>query len=172
MKDQLYKFIEIDEIDLSLLSNETTYHVKRFGDNSADSYDGETIKRNVKHYSITEILLPIESQEVSDIELEKEADERFIDSETNYPQQCFEDGAKWLRSQMTAKSDAVEWIKVEERLPENRKIVLIFWNYEGKDRITSGSYNCTSKGNEYWAHGAATQLRVTHWKPLPNPPTK
>jgi hypothetical protein len=60
-----------------------------------------------------------------------------------------------------------EWIPVSERLPENRKVVLIHWAYEGRELTTSGSYN---HDGQYWQHGNATQMKVTHWMPLPEPP--
>jgi len=70
-----------------------------------------------------------------------------------------------LKEQLAAKNK--EWISVEDRLPDDREVVIIFWNYENKKRVTSGSYNSS---NNYWQHGNATQLNVTHWMPLPNTP--
>lgn len=60
-----------------------------------------------------------------------------------------------------------EWISVNDRLPENRQLVITYWEYQGVKKVTSGSYNANS---DYWQHGAATQLKVTHWMPLPSPP--
>ena len=59
------------------------------------------------------------------------------------------------------------WVSVEIKMPENRKPVIIRWVYEGKERITSGSYN---EDGKYWQHGNATQMKVTHWQPLPKSP--
>lgn len=60
-----------------------------------------------------------------------------------------------------------KWISVKDEMPDNRQTVIIYWTYEGTKRITSGSYNSNS---DYWQHGAATQLNVTHWMPLPGEP--
>ncbi len=62
-----------------------------------------------------------------------------------------------------------KWISVNDRLPENRKVVLIFWIHNSIERITSGSYH-TGYSYNYWQHGNATQLKVTHWMELPPPP--
>ena len=56
------------------------------------------------------------------------------------------------------------WISVKDKLPTPNEVVLIFWD----NKITSGSYKDFHNG--YFQHGAATQLKVTHWQPLPNPP--
>ena len=60
-----------------------------------------------------------------------------------------------------------KWISVDDFLPLDRDVVIIFWIHENKNRITSGSYNHYGK---YWQHGAATQIKVTHWMSLPDAP--
>ncbi len=85
------------------------------------------------------------------------------------------DYVKWLENKVIADLEIKEplsnqedkWVSVEEKLPKDGQIVIIFWIYENKKRITSGSYNYYGK---YWQHGAATQMKVTHWQPLPSPP--
>lgn len=62
----------------------------------------------------------------------------------------------------------VNWISVEDKLPNDREIVIIYWEYQGVKKITSGSYNAIC---DYWQHGGATQLKVSHWMPLPEPPS-
>jgi hypothetical protein len=57
-----------------------------------------------------------------------------------------------------------KWISVKDKLPTPNEVVLIFWD----NKITSGSYKYFHNG--YFQHGAATQLKVTHWMPLPNKP--
>lgn len=58
------------------------------------------------------------------------------------------------------------WISVEDRLPNDREVVIICWVYQGVIKITSGIYSYSG----YWQHGNATQLEVTHWRPLPSLP--
>lgn len=62
------------------------------------------------------------------------------------------------------KEEIPKWISVEDRLPTPNQVVLIFWD----NKITSGSYKNFHNG--YFQHGSATQLKVTHWQPLPDPP--
>ena len=57
-----------------------------------------------------------------------------------------------------------KWISVKDKLPTPNEVILIFWD----NKITSGSYKYFHNG--YFQHGAATQLKVTHWMPLPNKP--
>lgn len=57
-----------------------------------------------------------------------------------------------------------KWISVKDKLPTPNEVILIFWD----NKITSGSYKDFHNG--YFQHGAATQLKVTHWMPLPNKP--
>lgn len=59
------------------------------------------------------------------------------------------------------------WISVEERLPENADIYLCtLMSYAGKFR-----YIDTLKyiGGFFYENGVGTD-RVTHWRPLPEPP--
>jgi len=72
-----------------------------------------------------------------------------------------------ISEQKTNPKSDMEWISVEKELPVNLATVIIFWEYQGTKRITSGSYNANS---DYWQHGSATQLKVTHWMPLPTQP--
>jgi len=59
----------------------------------------------------------------------------------------------------------MEWIKVEDRLPEIGVNVFI---YESDGMMEIGEYNVDS-----WIESRECILRddVTHWMPLPEPPT-
>ena len=65
------------------------------------------------------------------------------------------------------------WIPVEERLPENNKLVLVWArsNARGADEWSLGSYD-----NGFWALGSyggslvfPSQLEAVAWRPLPEP---
>lgn len=56
----------------------------------------------------------------------------------------------------------MKWISVDERLPEDRKDVLVY--LKGGDFRVS---HCAAGG--YWQIWTR-ELDVTHWMPLPDPP--
>ena len=58
----------------------------------------------------------------------------------------------------------MEWIKVEDRLPEAGVNVFI---YESDGMMEIGEYNV-----DHWIESIEYRLRydVTHWMPLPEPP--
>lgn len=65
------------------------------------------------------------------------------------------------------------WISVEERLPENNKLVLVWARStaRGADEWSLGSYD-----NGFWALGSyggslvfPSQLEAVAWRPLPDP---
>ena len=65
------------------------------------------------------------------------------------------------------------WISVEERLPENNKLVLVWARStaRGADEWSLGSYD-----NGFWALGSyggslvfPSQLEAVAWRPLPEP---
>ena len=62
----------------------------------------------------------------------------------------------------------MEWISVEDKLPENRKYVL-FW--DGKD-VYFGSRHYTSDGFKWFGHNdeSINEVFISHWMPLPKPP--
>jgi hypothetical protein len=66
----------------------------------------------------------------------------------------------------------MEWISVNERMPESRKMVLVF--AKGMNTLTGirmASYDKTEPASMYW-HGIIMghERGVTHWMPLPDPP--
>lgn len=63
----------------------------------------------------------------------------------------------------------MEWISVNDRLPESSVPVLIYFNRCGGD-IDLGRYH-TSGNMPFWSIGAyQLGYEVTHWMPLPDPP--
>lgn len=60
------------------------------------------------------------------------------------------------------------WISVKDRLPEHGKRYLIYATSEsGKNnRITTAAY-----GGHFALSGRCAYWKVTHWMPLPEPPT-
>ena len=59
----------------------------------------------------------------------------------------------------------MEWISVEDRLPEDTKQVLFFWS----NRWFELGYYDGNEWHEWWYNGSIC-LDVTHWMPLPDPP--
>lgn len=61
-----------------------------------------------------------------------------------------------------------KWISVDERLPEDDKDVLVFVPAEKKYSVWPGYlYN----GAWIWCDGHRITQQVTHWRPLPAPPS-
>lgn len=63
---------------------------------------------------------------------------------------------------------AMEWINIEEELPEEGKMVL--WT-DGKE-VTVSAYMGKSKYSLEWSGLKCNTLPITHWMPLPKPPSK
>jgi hypothetical protein len=66
------------------------------------------------------------------------------------------------------------WIPVKERLPEWVETVLVFYPvYNGRARIRLAWLEQIDKNGQGWDLMDGEDLRygVTHWRPLPNPPT-
>ena len=66
------------------------------------------------------------------------------------------------------------WIPVNERLPEFDETVLVFYPvYHGPARIKMAYIEQIDKNGRGWdlLDGEDLRYEVTHWRPLPNPPT-
>ena len=68
----------------------------------------------------------------------------------------------------------IDWISVEDRLPPLDKRVIAFGGYYGAG---SAHYTADFDGNDYWqCHFVLPTtnkyVEVTHWMPLPEPPTE
>jgi hypothetical protein len=59
----------------------------------------------------------------------------------------------------------MNWISINEKLPEVGQFVLVYT----ETRSFSPTYEMVTKFSKYGFEGAAN---VTHWMPLPEPPTK
>lgn len=76
-----------------------------------------------------------------------------------------------------AKAAQSEWISVEDRLPGIGEFVLVFRNWDGKlsqcvDRLEL-HHDCEKpEGEQDWYDFLYSDIyEVTHWQPLPAPPT-
>ena len=76
-----------------------------------------------------------------------------------------------------AKATQSEWISVEDRLPGIGEFVLVFRNWDGKlsqcvDRLEL-HHDCEKpEGEQDWYDFLYSDIyEVTHWQPLPAPPT-
>ena len=65
------------------------------------------------------------------------------------------------------KADALKWIPVTERLPENKKCVLM---YSADGGVAEGVYEESRKRWVQWRWSVFDVPQVTHWMPLPEPP--
>ena len=75
-------------------------------------------------------------------------------------------GIKEFKPQSITNSVSDEWISVEDRLPENWKIVIVYYHIaDERYSMTSGHYDGVS-----WKIDRIDENKVTHWQPLPTPP--
>lgn len=84
----------------------------------------------------------------------------------DYRKKMFAD-LRALFSTPTEQSEAVEgWISVDEKLPEKKKVVMLY--IPEYDNITTGYLD---DEDELQRHCEFMYGDITHWKPLPQPPT-
>jgi len=62
----------------------------------------------------------------------------------------------------------MEWISVEDRLPDNERRVAIVYKYKDSNIVKTyiGEYNPFEKR---WIN-TLDDITITHWMPLPKPP--
>lgn len=78
---------------------------------------------------------------------------------------CSSENLELIPHPDTARAAQSEWISVEERLPETETSVLVF---------TERGYiflSWASNEDVFWFYNEDENDRVTHWQPLPAPPT-
>lgn len=63
----------------------------------------------------------------------------------------------------------MEWIKVEDKLPEVTEMVIVFGSFEKGSPKISYPAIFVSKYNHFVFH-EVTLHNITHWMPLPEPP--
>ena len=80
-----------------------------------------------------------------------------------------EQDCHWATEQAykNGKADAMKWIPVTERLPENKKCVLM---YSADGGVAEGVYEESRKRWVQWRWSVLDVPSVTHWMPLPEPP--
>ena len=78
----------------------------------------------------------------------------------------------------------MRWIKVKDKLPKENQPVLVFCKEDGTSLVITAIYTTSSlSGNEplefrlppfgtWWdsLEGGVIPHKITHWKPLPEPP--
>lgn len=71
-----------------------------------------------------------------------------------------------------------EWIKVEDRLPTDKKVLAIFisdkntiYNMRHDGWFRDTIYSCRMNGSDFIIESHGPILPATHWMSLPDPPT-
>ena len=79
----------------------------------------------------------------------------------------------WLRAKRDAKSQAVQqWISVKDEMPEQGQKVLVFRPHAHEKPYKDPNYKiCTYAGEDIFIN-SHFEHEITHWMPLPKPPTK
>ena len=79
----------------------------------------------------------------------------------------------WLRAKRDCKAQAVQqWISVQDRMPEQGQKVLVFRPYAHEKPYKDPNYKiCTYAGEDIFIN-SHFEHEITHWMPLPKPPTK
>ena len=73
-----------------------------------------------------------------------------------------------LQEQIAELRSAQEWVSVKDRLPEESGMYIVTANDGHAQRV---SFVQWQKRNRMWnLTGARSYWRVTHWKPIPQPP--
>jgi hypothetical protein len=77
----------------------------------------------------------------------------------------FEKGKEELAQSVCDFLNGTNWISVEDRLPEEKQVVLTY-GYDGNDvlQFLDGEFY-------HYEDGYERHLNITHWMPLPKPPT-
>ena len=75
----------------------------------------------------------------------------------------------------------MEWISVEDRLPEYQKNVLVVFTNISKQVVHSVAYvsrmsrhlgEDTPYSDRWWIYSSRSEIKPAHWMPLPEPPNK
>lgn len=111
---------------------------------------------------------------VTDEQIRAEAERIYPNTNQSMIRFFWMDGAKWYRSQI---EDQIEWIDVEERLPEYGEKVLVIIDDTSKsihpDRLIDIDFTVSvAHGVKKFDCEVNTSEKVTHWQPLPKNPTK
>ena len=79
----------------------------------------------------------------------------------------------WLRAKRDCKAQAVQqWISVKDEMPEQGQKVLVFRPYAHEKPYKDPNYKiCTYAGEDIFIN-SHFEYEITHWMPLPKPPTK
>ena len=138
----------------------------------------------IKHYTIEELCnenkkIIIKSQEGIEIGIEpqKEGTRLYLYFGGHIIQREFDYLISPLPQPLPIASEAVEWISVKDRLPKIGTIVLMSLQHQKQDvysafRAKGGWYvfRIGEESKQFIPNGIEN-VYITHWMPLPNPPT-
>ena len=79
------------------------------------------------------------------------------------------DIAEWVKNQPTV--NPYEWISVEDRLPEIQQEILVYRGYHSGLMNTYTYFGNNEWEDDYGYWGTTDNEGITHWMPLPTPPT-
>lgn len=96
----------------------------------------------------------------------------LIEWDEEYSEALNEINSSWCTWQ-AAKAQAVpEWISVEDEMPEQGQKVLVFRPHAHEKPYKDPNYKiCTYAGEDIFIN-SHFEHEITHWMPLPEPPTK
>jgi len=76
-----------------------------------------------------------------------------------------------LRAEITRLREERRWIPVTERMPEADSTVLVSWRYgEGPEQVAAQAWY--DRHGRFTTAGVVEFPNVTHWQPLPAPPSE
>ncbi len=87
----------------------------------------------------------------------------YYEAVASLPQYVKDDMINGLNNLPTKEDD---WVSVDEGLPDDHVLILCF---DGKQIQTAKYWADT---NQYFSLALDGFMKVTHWQPLPSPPTK
>jgi len=64
----------------------------------------------------------------------------------------------------------MEWISIEDRLPNEEDYYLVVWDYDEVEEVGEAFYSEKWYFPYYSNEKDVTEPKVTHWMPLPKPP--
>lgn len=64
-----------------------------------------------------------------------------------------------------------QWVSVDDELPKDGSY-FVGWAESGIEFVGKGSCNCFRCGDDIVVAYTSHKIKITHWMPLPKPPTK
>lgn len=180
IRNELYDSIPTGKVDAFELIKTIQSHINKLDDyiqSLPSSNSGQVTDDLRNHDKLEGLLINVCNALYSNLTTDSTYDGTFLDEWITkyYKNLMSQPSVALYRTTLQQLSD---WISVEERLPENSEPVLVYSptsNLIGKNLV--GAYYAPHKsgGNSWTVYdfGRANLYgEVTHWMPLPNPPTK